>query len=115
MWTARCRFLAFLESRQASDRRTRFRFREPQLVQFLEVQPEFRAGSEEMRQAKRTVAGNCALAIQYSSNPVGRDVELPAEFGGAHAEFPELFGEVLAGMDTFVTGADHYGQTLSNI
>jgi hypothetical protein len=92
-------FLAFPESRQASDRRTRFRFREPQLVQFLQVQPEFRAGAEEVRQAKRTVAGNRPLTVQDSGDPIGWHVELPAKLGSAHAEFLELFGEVFAGMN----------------
>jgi hypothetical protein len=53
-----------------------------------------------MGQTKRTIASNCALAIQYSGNPVGRHVKLPAKFGGAHAKFLKLFGEVLAGMNS---------------
>src|SRR5450830_1744584 len=79
--------------------RSRLFFGNSELVQFLQVQPEFGAGPEEMRQAKRTISGNRALAVQNSSYPVGRHLELSAEFGSAHTEFCELFGEMLAGMN----------------
>src|SRR5450759_2601930 len=79
--------------------RPRLLFGNSELVQFLQVQPKFGAGPEEMRQAKRTISGNRALAVQNSGYPVGRHLELSAEFGSAHTEFRELFGEMLAGMN----------------
>ena len=95
---------ALAEPRQPPNRRARFRFRQSQFVYFLQVQSEFRTGAEKMRQPQGAVAGNGPLAVQDSGNPVGRDLEPPAELGGAHAEFLELLGEVFSGMDS---GACH--------
>jgi hypothetical protein len=79
-----------------------------EFVQLLQIEPEFSAGPEEMRQAQRTIAGDGALAIQNSSYPVRRHLELPAEFGSAHAELGELFGEMLARMNcTACHGVPH--------
>ena len=57
-----------------------------------------------MRQPQGAVAGDRPLAVQDSGDPVGRHLELPAKLGSAHAEFLELFGEMLAWMDS---GACH--------
>ena len=101
-------FQPLCKFRKTAYRRARFLFGDSKLVHLLQVQPEFGAGPEEMRQAKRTVSGNRALPVQDSGDPVGRHLELPAKLGSAHAEFLELLGEMLAGMNcTACHGVPH--------
>jgi hypothetical protein len=49
--------------RETPYRRPHFLFGDSQLVHLLQVQPEFGASPEEMRQAQRAIAGNGALAV----------------------------------------------------
>jgi len=57
---------------------------ETQVVEALQVEPEFGARAKEMTQAQGGIAGDGALAIQDSGNAIGRYVQLPRELGGAH-------------------------------
>ncbi len=68
-----------------------------QVVMALKVEPEFGARAEEMTEAQRGIAGDGALAIQYSGNPIGRYVQLARELCRAHVERVQFLGEVLAG------------------
>src|SRR6266536_1422809 len=70
-----------------------------QVVMALKVEPEFGARAEEMTEAQRGIAGDGALAIQYSGNPIGRYVQLARELCRAHVERVQFLGEVLAGGD----------------
>ena len=92
-------FQPLCKFRKTAYRRARFLFGDSKLVHLLQVQPEFGAGPEEMRQAKCTVSCDRPLAVQDSGDPVGRHLELPAKLGSAHAKFLELFGEAFAGMN----------------
>lgn len=49
---------------------------------------------------RKPLDGDRALAVQDSGDPVGRDLESPAELRRAHAKFLELLGDVLAWMDS---------------
>jgi hypothetical protein len=73
--------------------------REAQFVELLKVEPELRAGAEPVAKPQRGVGRHAALAIDDGGDPVHRHVDLARQFRGRDAEFLELFGEVLAGMN----------------
>ena len=65
---------------------------EAQLVQVLQIEPEFRCGAKEMAKAQRCVAGNGPPIVQNLRNPVRGHAEVAAEFCGTHGERAKLFG-----------------------
>ena len=72
---------------------------EAQLVELLQVQPELRAGAEEVGQAQGGVAGDGAPAVEDSGYAVGWNLDVPGKRGGAHVELFQLLGKVFAGVD----------------
>src|SRR5882672_4105985 len=100
----RARFLAVgAQLRQGLDGRSRLLFRETQLVQLLQVQPEFRAGTEKMCQPQSGITGYCAISIEDVGDTIGWHSELPRKFRRAHVQLFELLGKVFAGMDCCTT------------
>src|ERR1035441_6056430 len=51
-----------------------------------------------MGQTQSGVTGDGALPTQNTGDAVGGHIQLARQFGGAHAEFMQLLGQVLAGM-----------------
>src|SRR4029077_6081022 len=51
-----------------------------------------------MGQAQSRVAGDTAASIEDLGDAVGRHLELPREFGGAHPQLAELRGQMFPGM-----------------
>src|SRR5271166_5125426 len=68
---------------------------EAQLVEVLQIQPEFRAGAEEMGQAESGIASDGALFVQNTGDAVGWYVKLTRQFSGAHTDFFQFFGQML--------------------
>jgi hypothetical protein len=68
-------------------------------VELLQVQPELGARAEKMPEAQRRIAGHGTLPIQDLRYAVRGHPDLARQFGGTHAEFLELLGEVLARMN----------------
>ena len=67
-----------------------FLFGKAQLVELLQVQPELRAGAEEVGQAQGGVAGDCPPAVEDCGYAVGGNLDLPGECCGAHFELSQL-------------------------
>lgn len=76
-----------------------FLFGPAQFVKLLQVEAEFGAGAEEVAEAKGGISGDGTLAVENLGGPVGGHLDLPGEFGGAHVQRFELFGELFAGVD----------------
>jgi hypothetical protein len=74
-------------------------FGEADLIKALQIQPEFRGGAEEMGKAQGCIAGDGPPSIQDFGDSVGRDIQLPRKFGGAHAERFEFFRKMLSWMN----------------
>src|SRR5487761_553963 len=69
------------------------------LIKALQVQPEFRSRAEKMSETQGRVTGDCPPSIQDLRDAVGRDIQLPREFGGAHAQLLKLFGQMFSGVN----------------
>jgi len=74
-------------------------FGEPQIVETLQIEPELRAGAEEVSEAQSCVAGNAARPIQDLRDAVGGYANLARQFGGAHIERLQFFSEMLTRMN----------------
>lgn len=73
---------------------------ETQLVQFLEIQSELRAGAEEMRDVQGHVVGDGPTSVENCSNAVGVHADLSGQHGSVHTEFVEFFREMFAWMNS---------------
>ena len=62
----------------------------------LKIQPQLRAGSEEMRKAQRGVSSDRALAVQDLSDAIRGDPDPARKFRGAHVQGSQFFGQALA-------------------
>ena len=67
---------------------------EADLIKALQIKPEFRSSAKEMGQAQGRVAGDGAPSIQDFSDAVSRNLQLPRQFGGAHAQLLQLFRQM---------------------
>jgi hypothetical protein len=86
------------QPRQGLDRFPDFLPGNAEFVKALQVKPELRARAKEMAQAQGGISSNGALPIQDAGDPVRRHVESARQLRGAHAEFLEFFGQMLARM-----------------
>jgi hypothetical protein len=84
---------------QALDGISSFFFGAAKLVQVLQVQPELRARSEEMREPQRGISSDGAGSIQNLSDTIRRHMDFAREFCRAHTECLELFGEMFSRMN----------------
>src|SRR5271165_6219463 len=88
-----------LQRRKAFDHLADFQLREPQFVQILQVEPEFRCGAEEMREAQSSVSRNGPLTVEDLRDTVSRHTDFAGKFCSAHAKCIEFFGQVLTWVD----------------
>ena len=88
-----------LEGGGSANRFAGFCFGEAKFIEFLQVEPELRAGPEVMGQPKGGITGDCSLHIQDAGDPVGWNLNTLAEFCGAYPEFAQLFGKMFAGVN----------------
>jgi len=84
---------------KALDGLSRFLLSEAQLVQTLQIEPEFRAGAKEMGEAQRCIAGNGTFTVENLGDSVGGHIDLTRQFRRAHAERFEFFGQMFAWMN----------------
>src|ERR1700676_5236714 len=63
--------------------------RQAQLVELLQIEPEFRAGAEPMAEPQRRVGRDRALSVDDSGHAVDRHFDLSRQLGGRDAELLE--------------------------
>ena len=96
---ALCTYALGLQGWQSLYRPASLLLGQAKLVELLQVEPEFRAGAEEVSQPQSRVAGNGTLTVQDSGDAVRRHLEPASQGGGAHVERFQLCREVLAGVN----------------
>ena len=80
-----------LEGWQGLDRLAGLPLGEADLIKALQIQPKFRRRAKEMGQTQGRVAGDGAPPIQDFGDAIGGNIQLPRQFGGAHAQLFQLF------------------------
>src|SRR5713226_6014824 len=91
--------LPALERGQSLDSLSRSLLGQAQLVEALQVEPEFGAGAEEVAEAQGGIASNGALAIQDPGDAVSRYLQLTRELRGADVQRLQFLGELVAGVN----------------
>src|SRR3990172_6297966 len=89
----------FRLGRERLDLRARIFLGHPHVVERLQIHPELRARAEPVREPKRGIAGDRALAVDDLADAVRGHPDLPRQLGRADAEFLEFVGENFAGVD----------------
>jgi hypothetical protein len=90
---------AMSERGQPLDRLPGAVFRDTEVVETLQVEPELRARTEEVAQTQRRIARDGALAIENRRHAVRGNFELTRELRGAHVERLQLLGELITWMN----------------
>jgi hypothetical protein len=80
-----------LEGWQCLDGLARLALGEAELIKTLQIQSEFRRRTKEMGKSQGRVAGDGAPPVQDFADAIGGNIQLPRQFGGAHAQRFELF------------------------
>jgi len=93
-------WLAAFQSGQRLDRFSSLLFREPQIVEALEIQPELRAGTEKMGEAESCIASDGAGPVQNLRHAIGRHVHFARQFRRAQVERLQFFSQVFSRMDS---------------
>jgi hypothetical protein len=70
--------------------------RQPQLVKRLKVEPKLWAGAKPVTETQRRIGRDTALAVDDSGNAVYWHVDLACQLSRRNTEFLQLFGKVLA-------------------
>jgi hypothetical protein len=73
--------------------------RQAQLIQHLQIEPKFRTGAESVAEPRRRIGRDRALTVDDPGDSVHWYVDLPRQFSGGNAEFLQLFGKMLAGVN----------------
>lgn len=73
--------------------------RNTKVIKSLEIEPKLRAGAKEMAETQGRIARDGARPIQNLRDAIRGDADFAREFGGAHVECLEFFGEMFAGMN----------------
>src|SRR5580692_8059212 len=89
-----------LEDGKRADGLSRLLLRETDFIKALQIEPEFRAGAEEMSKTQGCITGDRPLTVQNASNAVGRHVELAGQLSGTHAELLQFFSQVFPRVDS---------------
>ena len=89
----------FFKGWESLDRFADLLFGYAKFVEALEIEPELRAGAEEVGKTQSGVPGYSAPAVDNSRDAIGGNPELARESGGAHIESLQFFGQVLPRMD----------------
>jgi hypothetical protein len=75
-----------------------------QIVEALQIDPEFGTSAEEMRQAQRRIGGDVPASVQNLGDAIGWNLKLACQRGGAHVEFLQFRGQMFSGMDREQSG-----------
>jgi len=70
-----------------------------QIIQALQVDPEFGARAEEMSQAQRRVRRDVAVSVQDLRDAIRGNLQMACQCGGAHMQFLQFLGQMFAGMN----------------
>ena len=84
-----------VQRRKPRDHSSDFRLGNIQFMQALEVQPEIRAGSEEMSETQCGISGDGALPVQNLGHPIRGHLDVSGQFRRAHVQETKLFSQVL--------------------
>ena len=76
-----------------------FLARQAQLIKLLQVEPKLWARAEPVAEPQRRIGRDRALTVDDPSDSIHWHVDLARQFGGGHAEFLQLFGKMLAGVN----------------
>src|SRR5258708_31477832 len=76
----------------------RLLLRHAQIVKTLQVKPEFRTRTEEVRQTQGCVASDGALPVQNACDAVGRNMQVSRQLVGAHGKLVQFFRQMLPRM-----------------
>ena len=88
-----------LEGGKSLDNCSGFLLGDAQIVEALQIDPEFGTGAEEMRQAQRRVGGDVPASVQNLGDAIGWNLQLTCQLGGAHVEFLQFLGQMFSRMD----------------
>jgi hypothetical protein len=88
-----------LQRGQRTNRLPRSLLSQPDFIETLQVQPEFRTGAKEMSQTQRRVASDGPPPIQDFGDAIGWNPQLPRQLRSAHSQRAELLGQVFPGMN----------------
>ena len=88
-----------LEGGKGLDGFSGFLLGDPQIVEALQIDPEFGTGAEEMRQAQRRIGRDVPASVQNLGDAIGWNLQLACQRGGAHVEFLQFLGQMFSGMD----------------
>jgi len=86
-----------LQPGQCTNGPPRSLLRQPDFIKTLQVQPEFRTGTEEMSQTQRSVAGNGPPPIQDFGDAISRNPQPPRQPRRANSQLAELLREMSPG------------------
>jgi hypothetical protein len=84
---------------EIANRFSGFLFCDSHVVEGLQIQPELRAGAEEMTEAKDCIAGDAAGAVEDLGYAIGGHGDLSRQFRRAYIQRLQFLGEVLAGVN----------------
>src|SRR5208337_4540835 len=88
-----------LEGGQGLDGLSGLLLSDAQIVEALQIDPEFGAGAEEMRQAQCGVGRDIAASVQNLGDAIGGNLQLAGQRGGAHVEFLQFLGQMFSRVD----------------
>jgi hypothetical protein len=88
-----------LQFGQRTDGLPRSLLSQPDFIEALQVQPEFRTGAEEMSETQGGVASDGPPPIQDFGDAIGGNSQLPRQSRGAHSQLAELLGQMFPGMN----------------
>ncbi len=91
--------LARSECRQRPDSLPGFLFGQAKFITALQVELELCARVEVVPKTQGRIACDGPLSVQNFRDAIGRHLHLAGEFGGAHAELFQFFGQVFTWVD----------------
>lgn len=87
------------EGRKCLDGLSRFSLSLSNFVQTLQIEPEFRACSEEMAESQSCVTCNCPATVQDFRDPICRNIQSSSQLCSANFEFLQFFRQMFSGMN----------------
>jgi hypothetical protein len=88
-----------LEGGKGLDGFSGFLLGDAQIVEALQIDPEFGTGAEEMCQAQCRVGCDVAASVQNLGDAIGWNLQLACQRGGAHVKFLQFLGQMFSAMD----------------
>ena len=99
-----------LEGGKGFDGFSGFLLGDAQIVEALQIDPEFGASAEEMRQAQRRVGRDVAASVQNLGDAIGCNVQLACQRGGTGGAYVPHYGMHAAFEDLIMI--ERYGRNI---